>query len=87
MSRELDEERTLQSSSGHQLTESIPELHLAAKRGDLERVKFLTDNEHQNPLQKDKYEDTALHTAARGGSLDVLNRHSRSVTVLLLFPT
>ena len=46
MSRELDEERTLQSSSGHQLMESIPELHLAAKGGDLERVKFLTDNEH-----------------------------------------
>ena len=30
------------------------------------------DNEHHNPLQKDKYGDTALHAAAQGGSLDVL---------------
>ena len=36
------------------------------------RVKFLIDNEHQNPLQKDKYENTALHAAAKGGSLDIL---------------
>ena len=58
--------------SGQQLTRSIPELHLAAMRGDLERVKFLVDNEHQNPLQKNKYGNTALHAAAQGGSLDVL---------------
>ena len=61
MCKELDEESTLQVSSGRQLTESIPELHLAARRGDLERVKFLIDNEHQTPLQKDKDGNTALH--------------------------
>ena len=66
---ELDEERTLHLPSGHQLTDSTPELHVAAKRGDLERVKFLTDKEHQNPLQKDKYGDTTLHAAAEGGSI------------------
>ena len=38
----------------------------------MERVKFLTDKEHQNPLQKDEYGDTALHAAAQGGSLDIL---------------
>ena len=38
----------------------------------MERVKFLMDNAHQNPLQKDEYGDTALHTAVEGGSLDVL---------------
>ena len=69
---ELDEEKLLLSSSGHQLTESTPELHLAARRGDMERVKFLMDSEHQNPLQKDKYGDTALHAAAWGASLDIL---------------
>ena len=47
---ELDEERTLQSSNGHQLTESTPELHRAARRGDLETVRLLMDKEHQNPL-------------------------------------
>ena len=67
---ELDEESecTLYVSSGHQITGSKPELHLAAKRGDLERLKFLKDN----PLQKDEYGNTAVHAAAQGGSLDVL---------------
>ena len=57
---------------GHQITGSTPELHLAAKSGDLETVRLLTDKEHQNSLQKDKYGDTALHAVAWGGSLDVL---------------
>ena len=69
---ELDEESTLQVSSGHQLTESMPELHLAARTGDLERVRLLTLNECQHPLQKDEYGNTALHAAAQGGSLDIL---------------
>ena len=69
---ELDEDRTLQLSSGHQLTGSTPELHCAAWRGDLERVKFLMDNMHQNPLQKDTYGDAVLHAAAWGGSLHIL---------------
>ena len=54
MSKELDErneefECTFQISSGHQLTENAPELHLgdlhlAALRGDLETVRFIADN-------------------------------------------
>ena len=40
--------------------------------GDLETIMFLVDSEHQNPLQKNQYGNTALHAAAQGGSLDVL---------------
>jgi len=47
-------------------------LLLAAKRGDLETVKFLTDKKHQKPLQKDEHGNTALCAAAQGGSLEVL---------------
>ena len=65
-------ENNLQISSGHQITGDRSELHLAARKGDLETVKFLTDKKHQNPLQKDEYGDTALHAAAKGGSLYVL---------------
>ena len=55
LSTELDEldeevESRLQMSSGHQTTGNTLELHLAARRGDLETVRFLTDNQHQNPL-------------------------------------
>ena len=70
-SKELDED------SRHQLTGSIPKLHRAAWRGDLERVKFLTDNEQQKLLQKDKYGNTALRGAAKGGNLDILSSGHR----------
>ena len=58
-----------EASSEHHRTS---ELHHAARRGDLDTVRFLTEEKHQNPLQKDEKGDTALHTAAEGGSLDVL---------------
>ena len=61
LSKELEElddfERIHQLSSEHQRTENTPALHYAALIGDLESVKFLTD-EHKKPLQKDKYGDT-----------------------------
>ena len=68
LSNELDEldeefEGSLQISS-------VQNIHLAARREDLETVMFL--KEPQNPLKKDKYGNTALHAAAQGGSLDVL---------------
>ena len=47
-------------------------LYFVAKSGDLEIVKFIVDKKHQNPLQKDKIENTALHAAAQGGCLDIL---------------
>ena len=76
MFKELEEleefESTLEISSGQLITGNTLGLHLAAMIGDLETVRLLTDKEHQNPLQKDKRGDTALHAAARGGSLDVL---------------
>ena len=76
MSEELEEldefESTLEISSGQQITGNTPELHLAAKKGDLETVRLLTGEEHQNPLQKDKHGNTVLHATAQGGSLDVL---------------
>ena len=54
LSKELDElddyEGSLQTSSGHQISGNTPELHLAARRSDLEAVKFLTDKEHQKPV-------------------------------------
>ena len=58
-----------EASSEHHRTS---ELHHAARRGDLDTVRFLTEEKHQNPLQKDEKGDTALHAAAEGGSLDVL---------------
>ena len=64
---ELDEEL-----EGSLQISSVQKIHLAARRGDLETVTFLVDREHQNPLQKDQYGNTALHAAAQGGSLDVL---------------
>ena len=75
--RELEEyEYTLhihqspsKTSSEHHIT---TELHRAARRGDLDTVRFLTEEDQQNPLQKDEKGDTALHAAAEGGSLDML---------------
>ena len=58
-----------EASSEHNRT---TELHRAARRGDLDTVRFLTEEKHQNPLQKDGMGDTALHAAAVGGSLEVL---------------
>ena len=80
---ELDEESTLQLSRGHQITGSKPELHLAARREDLQTVRLLVDDQHQNPLQKDKYGDTALHTAAQGGSLTYSSISLRRKTATL----
>ena len=57
-----------QASSEHHKT---TELHCAARRGDLDTVRFLTEEKHQDPLQKDEKGDTALHAAAEGGSLEV----------------
>ena len=61
-----------QSSEASSEHHSTTELHRAARRGDLDTVRFLTEEKHQNPLQKDEKGDTALHIAAEGGSLDVL---------------
>ena len=69
MYRELEEfEYTLhihqspsEASSEHHRT---TELHRAARRGDLDTVRFLTEEKHQNPLQKDEKGDTALHATA-----------------------
>ena len=49
-----------EASSEHHRTE----LHRAARRGDLDTVRFLTEDEQQNPLQKDEKGDTALHATA-----------------------
>ena len=59
---------TLDISSEHKKT---TELHRAARRGDLDTVRVLKEEKHQNPLQKDGKGDTALHAAAVGGSLEV----------------
>ena len=67
MANELDEE-----FEGSLQISSAQNIHLAARRGDLEAVIFLMDKDPQNPLQKDKNGNTALHAAAQGGSLDVL---------------
>ena len=53
-----------EASSEHQSTE----LHRAARRGDLDIVRSLTEEKHENPLQKDEKGDTALHMAAERGS-------------------
>ena len=39
-----------EASSEHHRTS---ELHHAARRGDLDTVRFLTEEKHQNPLQED----------------------------------
>ena len=48
MTKELEEleefESTLEISSGQLITGNTPELHLAARRGDLETVRLLTDS-------------------------------------------
>ena len=51
---------------------SAHELHLASTRGDLEAVKFLTEEKKLNPLQEDKDERNAIYCAAKGGQLAVL---------------
>ena len=51
---------------------SVQNIHPVTRRRDLETVVFLVDKERQNPLQRDKYGNTARHVAAQGGSLDVL---------------
>ena len=48
------------SSEHHKTTK----LHRAARRGDLDTVRFLTEEKHKNPLQKDEKGDTALHATA-----------------------
>ena len=48
-------------------------LYLASKRGDLKKVKQLTEEKQLNPLQKvDKFGANALHYAAQFGQLNVL---------------
>ena len=47
------------------------ELHQASRRGELDKVKRLTEEKKLNPLQKDKNNNTALHLAALGGHLNV----------------
>ena len=48
------------------------ELHQASLRGEIDKIKQLVENQHVNPLLKDKYGDTALHYAAMGGDLSVM---------------
>ena len=64
---ELDEE-----FEGSLQISSPQNIHVAARRGDLETVMSLVDKECQNPLKKDKYGNIALHAAAQIGSLDML---------------
>jgi len=66
------EDTLIKITSRKQKDRNAPKLLLAAKRGDLETVKFLTDKKHQKPLQKDEHGNTALRAPAQGGSLEVL---------------
>ena len=47
-------------------------LHHASLRGDLNKVKNLTEKQNYNPLQRDENGNTALHYAARGDHVNVL---------------
>ena len=51
---------------------SAHELRLASKKGDLETVKFLTEEKRLDPLQEDKDGRNAIYCAAWGGQLAVL---------------
>ena len=52
---------------------SAHELRRASGKGDLEAVKFLTEEKRLDPLQEDDKEGlNAIHYASRGGQLAVL---------------
>ena len=48
------------------------QVHNASRRGNLDEIKKLVDEEHLDPLQEDETGNTALHCAAAGGHLNVL---------------
>jgi ankyrin repeat protein len=56
---------------GHD-SSSAHELRLASKKGDLKAVKYLTEEKHLNPLQRDENGRNAIHYTAWGGQLAVL---------------
>ena len=47
------------------------ELHCAALMGQLEDVKFLVEEQHCNPMERDESGCTALYVAATAGNISV----------------
>ena len=73
MERDLRDETIEHNEANPRSTHSSGyELHQATRRGDLELVMRLIQNDNFDPMEKDQNGDTALHCAAEGGNLAVL---------------
>jgi len=68
------------SSEHHRTTE----LHRAARRGDLDTVRFLTEEEHQNPLQKDEKGDMHCSSCSCRGR-EFRHAQAHSIFLFLLY--